>query len=382
MKANRFLVRGNFSEGNYGDDALLVVVQLLLSKRSECIVYDCDRLAYKQDIARNLTVADKSALFNSDYIVYGGGTQFFSFKDASAGTRSVQQSVISRLLKLLLNPVRMLASFQARYRARKEGTLKKIAIGIGFGPFEAESKEKSKAMGFAAKMDFIWVRDDVSEKFCKDAGVKNFVRGTDLCFTSEFLSYFRNGLREVEVAHNSQTKKLGIILRDWAHSDISESYTTCTDLASKCRGLGWDVIFYVFSTQDGQTLKHLRDCGELVNLWDAEEMSIVDYANELASCDSILTQRFHGAIFAILLNIPYSTITLEPKLQIVGDLLSSDAKLSPQQDLEDYFNRVLRTIDDSAEIKKRISEVLIDQQARSDMATEGLVKYLSAKHND
>ena len=375
---DQFLVRGNFHEGNFGDDALLVAVQLLLSKHSNRVVYDCGCLAYTHDVASGLVVADKSSLFSSDYIVYGGGTQFFSFK-SSVNTEVAQASVVSRFLKLIFNPRRLIASLKARCRARKENELKRLAIGIGYGPFGEDLEAKRAAMDLAARIDFNWVRDDSSEAFCREAGLDNYVRGADLCFSSAFLSYFRGDSSRLLSANNSRPKKLGIIFRDWSHADISSSYATCMRVAQRCRALGWEVAFYVFSKGDKLTLKYLEESGEQPNVWDAATTSITEYSNQLASCDSILTQRFHGAVFAILLNIPYTVITLDPKLEMVGDLLGDDAKLGPQQAEEDYFIRVERTIREASKIKKELEAVLIGQQERSDSATAALLEYLSAQ---
>jgi len=150
-------------------------------------------------------------------------------------------------------------------------------------------------------------------------------------------------------------------------------------VAQRCRALGWEVDFYVFSKGDKLTLKYLEESGEQPNVWDAATTSITEYSNQLASCDSILTQRFHGAVFAILLNIPYTVITLDPKLEMVGDLLGDDAKLSPQQSQEDYFMCVERTMREASEIKKELEAVLIEQQERSDSAAAALLEYLSAQ---
>jgi len=378
MMPDQFLVKGNFHEGNFGDDALLVAVQLLLSKHSNRVVYDCECLAYTHDVASGLMVADQSSLFSSDYIVYGGGTQFFSFK-SSATAEVTQPSVASRFLKLIFDPGRLVASVKARCRARKESELKRLAIGIGYGPFEDDLEEKKAAMDLAESMDFTWVRDDASEVFCREAGLDNYVRGADLCFSSEFLNYFRSDSPLILPANYSRPKKLGIIFRDWSHADISTSYATCMRVAQRCRALGWEVDFYVFSKGDKLTLKYLEESGEQPNVWDAATTSITEYSNQLASCDSILTQRFHGAVFAILLNIPFTVITLDPKLEMVGDLLGDDAKLSPQQSQEDYFMCVERTMREASEIKKELEAVLIEQQERSDSAAAALLEYLSAQ---
>ena len=173
-------LRGNFHEGNFGDDALLLACASLLQGQVKHIQFERN-VAYRDERVQD-TLAAADEPMQPDMIVYGGGTQFFSF---SASAPVVQHSLISRVARKLSSPTSLMASYRARTRAAQNRRISKIAIGIGVGPFE-NSVAAEQAVGLLRQMELVWVRDASSEDFCRNNNIPNLVVSSDLCFTKAF----------------------------------------------------------------------------------------------------------------------------------------------------------------------------------------------------
>ena len=202
------LLRGNYAEGNFGDDALAIAAQHLVAPAASRILTD-GVVAYRDQRLDRMECRDKSDE-QFDAIVYGGGTQFFSFEHDPPAMPATQ---VQRVFKKLRQPLSLIDSYYARRRYWIESRTPQLAIGFGVGPFPEASPAEVAAASLLKRMQLVWVRDDASMAFCKLHGVENAVRSADLCFTSAFAEVTQKPSSAPEQAGGR--KQVGIILRDW-----------------------------------------------------------------------------------------------------------------------------------------------------------------------
>lgn len=330
-------VRGNFQEGNFGDDALLVAVQLLISPyfRSNRIAFDAGAPVYKHGLpgyARALSDEDRKII---SVILYGGGTQFFSFAPHGKPTDSQPY----RRLRKLASPKALLESLKFRQQIRRTAALPVFSVGVGFGPFSGDDSAEQSASEIVRRMNFVWARDPGSASFAQNAGCKKVVLGADLCFLQEFSKrYVRKSSLKKERA------SVGIVLRNWPYANTELSNVArWKQLAKLCRQENVSPQFFAFSKDaDRATISALTDFGEEVCIWDPSSMRIEDFCSKLDECTILLTSRYHGAIFSMLLDKPFIAIGIEPKLENIGASIDRDLfLLEIEESVESILDRIL-----------------------------------------
>ena len=128
---NQIYLRGNFEEGNFGDDALLVA-NVLLARRYNFIVSLLGAPSPYADDRFVPNSALEADIRPPCLIQYGGGTQFFSLPRASSDGQAALTSITAghqawndrkptaaRLALALRQPRRLIRSAQARLRRRQ-----------------------------------------------------------------------------------------------------------------------------------------------------------------------------------------------------------------------------------------------------------------------
>ncbi len=373
------IVRGNFAEGNFGDDALLLAVRGLLSRHycDSRILFDCPKLANRHNHLRNARVVAPGDVMRAAAILYGGGTQFFSFPGAS----NHEGKSLRRLLRTLRHPKRLVSGFRGRRRLRFEATLPKVGVGLGCGPFVAGSTEERATQTLLKQMRFLWVRDAVSVAFCQKTGIRAVTQAPDLCFLPSFQAQY--------IPHRMSTRmpvspQVGIVLRDWRYGtgDLmsAKEYLKCGAI---CRQNGMRVRFFVFSPdRDTSTMRQLNEAGEMPVCWTAESMQVEEYVLLLDSCDVLVTSRFHGAVFALLLGKPFVAIEIEPKLKGASELYrGQDILVEPRIAPSDLFHRIQHIFEHLGEynaqairVRDELTERATDAQAEFDTSITTIVE--------
>lgn len=331
-------LRGNYSEANFGDDALLLASHQLLARHVGRIVIE-GQVAYHDDRLTKLdNTFDDCCVY--DAIVYGGGTQFFSFDhDAEAKVRPFWL----RLMGKLTSPSKLLSSLRARRRSRVEAQIPKLSIGFGIGPFpDGGGSVEMAAAGIVKSMALVWVRDKDSAIFCQKHNIPA-VLSSDLCFTKAF----GDAVAAPPTLAGSQKRRVGIVLRDWRSLDDG-FFMAVINATRNLRALDVDVVFFSFSPNDLQFRNVLKREGETVVGWERGAISLETYWKDLASMDLIVTARFHGAVFALLSEIPFLTFTIEPKLSLVQDWAPDGHKVTmePIADSEMIGRQILAALEE------------------------------------
>lgn len=235
-RARTILLRGNYAEANFGDDALLVAAYRLLARHALRIVVE-GGAAYRDDRLSGLGVRVPDHR-RFDAIVYGGGTQFFAF-DHDTPVTSVPFG--RRILGKIARPTSVLGSIRARRRVRIESQTARLAIGFGIGPFPENSPSEAAAAKIVRTMALVWVRDRASETFCRRHGVETAVLSADLCFTSAFAEAVQPPAPTAP--SDRRLLQVGIVLRDWAALG-DEFFEAAIEAARRLRQVDVATVFF------------------------------------------------------------------------------------------------------------------------------------------
>lgn len=369
-------LRGNYGEGNYGDDALAIAAQQLLIPHSGSIVTDGE-LAYRDQ--RLLGVRCGDTLDESlQAIVYGGGTQFFSFEydvPTSAPTQLPR-----RVLRKLVRPMTIIDSYRARRRHWIESRTPQLAIGFGVGPFSEGSAAEADAAKLLKAMDLVWVRDDASMAFCKRHDIETAVQSSDLCFTSAFADAVRKPARGLGRANDC--KQVGIILRDWKAWD--ETYfDAAIEAARRLRKLGVGTKFISLAPSDTRFLASLERHGESVISWRCTPDSFEIFWDTFAQMDLIVTSRFHGAVFAALSETPFLAIGIEPKLEQVKTWVQAsdwpETIIPATSDPELFTRQVLSALSEIGSRGEAVRAMVLEQHRLAAVGERRLIEYFEER---
>jgi polysaccharide pyruvyl transferase WcaK-like protein len=365
-----FIVKGSYGEGNFGDDALMVCLNNLLSRyfKGASIKYLCNKLEYSLEGINHrkdfLKFTPKKS--ENTILIYGGGTQFFSFK------KSKFQLIINfilrifRIAKMLLSePNKFFLKIKENFFEKNKSIFKyQAALGIGFGPFESEDSEYIITQKKIKEISFIGVRDIYSYEFCKNIKCEGMELYADLCFHSDF---YRKYIPKKTVC---QSKNIGIIVRDWVHNFlINKTYSnSILKVASELRSDGFNVTFILFGgSQDLGWKNCLLKMHENALIWDPTDSNMSNFINELNNFDLFISARYHGAVFSTLLGKPVVCVDIEQKLSLYAGLLGDGGALwshpfAPQDCVVD----VKRLLGDITKSRNAIDQLRIEQSHLAD----------------
>lgn len=320
--APNVLIQGAYGRGNFGDDALMVAVDAVarhafpadspqyLSRNTSYLtkLLASPRLLSPED--RNKTAVD--------ILLYGGGTQFYSFPRTT-------ENLHHRILHYLRKPkaiAQRLASAISRKAASPSEAARTAAIGLGLGPF-CDTRSERCAMNLVSRMEYAAVRDTASYALCQQWGCKNAVLRADACYLP--------GLWNLPSPRPSSTgiRRIGIIPRDWPHTIEGDSYAAAMfDAVTALRANGKDVDYVLFApTYDQQWQRRLAKRNESPIVWDPERNDISSFLVSLSAYDAFITARYHGAVFASILGKPMICIGVERKLELAASLFGEGARL-------------------------------------------------------
>ncbi len=326
MKKSQVIIKGAYGSGNFGDDALMFVMAKLLRREfhAKDMVFLCNRdLPYVFNVSPESTI--RTAInrgLSGDFLVYGGGTQFFSFPL----TAMESEGFITKLMRLMLSPLSSVGKIFNRIKTKPDFQVSsnRAALGVGLGPFVKGSVQELQAYSLFKKLNYISVRDESSLRICEDWGLSGVLLGSDLCFLTKFLPPMPNAQKP----SNAAQKRVGIIVRDWPHSKEGAVYLqNILDLAESLRDDSYEVVFISFHEKGDQLIiKELKLKGEKILCWDTDTETINSFIFKLSMFDVFFTARYHGAVFASILSKPVICIGVENKLKMAAEMFHSGAK--------------------------------------------------------
>jgi polysaccharide pyruvyl transferase WcaK-like protein len=310
----RIIVRGWYGFYNFGDDCLMIACHELL-KRSfsqSDYAFICGESEYPQKLIPGIRMIPRNIQqdVECDLLLYGGGTQFCSFKKTPAW-------YIKNVLLAIFGSILFVASV-CKPSHKVHGRIA-AAIGVGFGPFVPRSKALKQAEKLAKSLDFLSVRDVKSRALCREWGLHRVNLHADLCFWPPLREVF--AVKPRRVSKNS-VRTVGIIVRDWQNDIIGDAYAKqIFTVAERLQKRGMEVRFILFAGTKDRIWSFRVGTKFPVLAWNPLKSTAVDYLENLRQCDAFITARYHGAIFAALLGVPFISIESEPKLSMIAGLL-------------------------------------------------------------
>jgi len=318
-------IKGGYGYGNFGDDALMAAVHKIAMSlcRPGETGYLCKDAPYVRAFSPDVPVL---ALRDRDHLsvsmlLFGGGTQFYSFPRTAGG----KPGLADRAIRLLKQPHRLplkvawriVQTHQKEFPDRVDSI---AAMGVGIGPFVAGSPKETQTRDLFARMTYVSVRDIKSYEICRRWGVTNLHHHTDLCFWPGFHAAY---VPSVEPTTTCAIKRVGLIVRDWPHDERGDSYhRNLLAVAEQLSQNGKTVDFVLIAGRNDRVwLQRLKRTRFKTVLWTPETDTIRSFMAKLASYDLFITARYHGAVFATLLDKPSICIEVEPKLSLFADAL-------------------------------------------------------------
>lgn len=336
MNKYKVVIEGAYGEKNFGDDALLRVIykfiehiykedEILIITKTKALNYSLEQFSRGSDIE----TIDNIKCLAVDNIIYGGGTQFFKFDKSNSLTFKAKQA---------LNNPRLIFSFVKKKIFKCSLVGFKHYIGIGLGPFEKVNDFQKLNVKFNDSVSF-FVRDKQSEYYAKKIGVKNVKKYTDICFAEKI-----NILKENRL---NKHKKVGIILRDWEHTNFNFNVDNTIVELNKIEDIEFE---YIVLGNDKELLKDLNRNDVKYSCYDPDNISFNDFLKYLSSFDLVITSRYHGVIYSILLGIPFIALNIEPKLEIAAKELGAISIISRNTLSE--LSDIVKNINYKKEIEK------------------------------
>jgi polysaccharide pyruvyl transferase WcaK-like protein len=295
------------------------------------IVLNCPDAAYLQKLLPGVSVVlpGGSHADAVDILIYGGGTQFYSFPQTSERGFRLLRSRLVRGAKAPLQAARRLVRRAAR-TCNPSLHPRTAAIGIGLGPFLEDCPHVRRVRDLFVRMDYVGARDTATYTLCREWGCQHVSLVSDMCFLP--------GLWPMPPVFPSMAKstsaiqRVGIIVRDWRHTCEGASYTEpLLKVVEALRQGGREVTFISFQpSSDYEWLQRLSGRGEVPLVWDPGKSDIPSFLEQLSEYDAFIAARYHGAVFASILRKPSICIEVEQKLALVAGLLGAGARLWAQ----------------------------------------------------
>lgn len=321
MNKYKIVIRGGYGLYNFGDDALIVALyQYLmnngLSKKDVALM--CVPSNYLNQQLDNPLLIDYNTIksdISIEHLIYGGGTQFYSFDSQNA--RKVRDILLKNPLSIFEKIKNRIILYRRSKYVENKFNIANYAshiyqIGVGVGPFsKTDSAVENKTADLFKKSDFVSVRDVFAFNKCKDWGVTNVSQSPDLCYIMDVSAYSNK---------SNSIKNIAVIVRDWNHTGADKYYTQVSKFVEEYRRLGYHVQYISLDKKmDIYWMKFFKDKNEDYIQWDSDIMTFDNFYKKLSGFELVITARFHGAIFASMMGIPFITIEVEQKLRMVAE---------------------------------------------------------------
>ncbi|KFF02588.1 polysaccharide pyruvyl transferase family protein [Chryseobacterium luteum] len=312
-------IKGAYGDSNFGDDLLMIVFEDFINAniKNKSLNFIGSESSY---VSRFLKDSSYNNQQKDDVLIYGGGTQFFSFIEKSTFRTKLKNNISS-------NPVKILKKVFHKISPDNEAVIssEKAFLGFGLGPFNNNIQAMEFAKNQLKDSLFIGVRDEVSYGYCNDWNIKSFL-GADVVFSSYFYKHIN------PVSRIDAENKIGIIVRDWDWKNSAVDYQDqLVSFVNSNPHL--DVTFIVFAKdKDPKWMKRIKNYKSIV--WHPETMEINDFIKTLNTFSTFITARYHGAIIAGLLGKKVICVEIEPKLRILTEQIPSFALWGDNFDIQ------------------------------------------------
>jgi polysaccharide pyruvyl transferase WcaK-like protein len=349
------VVKGAYGEFNFGDDTMMHVLENFFIKNgyAQNVVFAtlgdssyCNKLLRT---SKAIKLNDIEIVGNT-LTVYGGGTQFFTFSQSQPILKRIHFKIKNSSFSKLYNEIKRLVT-------KKSVEKEAAAIGIGLGPFKVIDRRIRLYKKLIGAFHFVAVRDQVSYKYCKDWNVNSPLFGADICYSRYLDIEIKNQKQQT-----NQRKQIGVIVRDWIHENEGAKYFEPLQNTVASAAAQYDFTYIVFSKdQDIRWMSKLSSGANFIT-WNPDDDSINNFLNILDDFDGFITARYHGGVFASILNRPTICVEIEPKLKILSEQIEG-FKLWSYPFEEKSLKSLLPSLDNSqfncvksVEVLKKLSD--------------------------
>ncbi len=310
----KIIIYGAYGEANIGDDLLLDTILFWLAQKSpnsEIFIVSKESV-YLNKLYPNFTFLSKTSAkyLRSDLFILGGGTQLFSFYNNNPRKKGFY---LRKFLQIFIHYIPLIYEIIKFKIIPINQKGKKIALGIGLGPFEKGNYLtllKKTLSGFS----MLYLRDEISFELCKEIHLPS-KHTADICFSSYFLDRY-------PFKHNSshnKFKKVGVVIRDWEHNENGEILNSKMLNWIDCNLTNYDITVFLFSSIKDIGLTNKLALNKKVKclIWNPLYDNFSNYLNIFSEMDAIITSRFHAGVFGANFNIPTICLGLDPKLYML-----------------------------------------------------------------
>lgn len=372
----KIIIKGSFGEGNFGDDALMLVLSRIIgnicSEDNYAFICNADA-GYINNIIPSVAIIRKGCIesYSSNLLLYGGGTQFFSFNN---GGKTIEDN-INKILKLFNDGIIKNIALRIRKKScGREGIKYRYmaSLGIGIGPF-SEKKDAIRIAKLFSLMSYVAVRDKNSYEFCQSHEISKAGLYSDLCFLPNI---FDDSLRSDFTELQKVKKRIGVIVRDWSHDDKGIAYSeSIKNVINTLRDFECEVTYILFAGKnDVQWLKDIVRNNETYILWDPNTDTVEGFIKKLSIFDLFITARYHGAVFGALLGKPSVCIGIEPKLIQISEIMGDGGRLWNYPFIEEECVSAVMSV--IKEYKKAISAISEFVKMQGDLADDMIKSFV------
>lgn len=341
----QILIGGYYGYGNIGDEAILEALAQNIApyKEIELRVLSSNR-KYTNEIqglysySRNNPIAVINGLINSDLFISGGGGLI---QDSTSW-----QSPYFYLLQILL----------AQILARKV-----YIMGQGIGPLNG-SFARFLMAELLASAKAVVVRDNASQSLLMNllpSGIE-IILGADLALLLEPASdeIAEDILYEEGAAELPQPILVAVLKGSKREKKVANYISDAIN--SYHEQVGGGVLFIPFFPSYDIAF------GEMVLSSIKAPKALIRKTHKpseilavIKSCDHVLAGRFHGAIFAAIAHLPFTSIVYDPKIKLFLDELGLDASvMTPLVGSKSIEESLLTDMESSEEIVGKIDKRL------------------------
>lgn len=373
-------IRGAYGPGNLGDDVLLVCMVNIIKEvvHPSNIYVGVENVTLAKKLNLGVNILHYKVPLKVDVVIYGGGGQFFSFKNSKKAYE--KDSFFARLTYFISqnrNPYyalkRLIYSKDPTVVENLLKTKYVASYSIGIGPFETKGKGFQRLTKFASVAEFVSLRDSKSLSL-----FKNFFPENKLPILTTDPSFNSNDWY-IEQIHNMSDDiyDYTYIIREWPYSEIGR--TMIANMITSCRNKqkeGFKVrLISLFNEYDKKIIDANNDVEWLV--YDLNNLGMNDFLYELVNNSKyIISARAHGVWLPAILGKPVLSIGIENKLEQVANSLGGGSHLSLSHTLEGLESDITYYINEYNSLAKEVTKSVQLNKEKALDAREALKGWL------
>lgn len=361
--SKKIYIRGAYGPGNLGDDVLLLcmvkIVGEVFSPENIYVGVENIELA-KSSLGLACNIVHYKQPMAVDAVVYGGGGQFFTFKDSQKPYE--KESFFLRLKYFLKNNRNVSHALKRLLYSRDEKVIENLlktnnvgSYSIGLGPFETEGKGTKRLREFSNRASFVSLRDNKSVELYKEICPK--ADAPLLTADPSFLS--GDWFVQPEVFTTTNKYDFTYIVRAWPYSAdgrqmILNMIDHCKEMSSKNYKVR---LVSLFGEYDQELIDEHPTVEWLV--YDLEVHTIYDFLSRIIHGSKyIISARAHGVWLPTILGYPVLAVGIENKLEQVAKSLEKCTNLVKGTDKKTLNEAIDTYVQDYDKLQANISESL------------------------